>query len=87
MDSSLPGSSVHGMFQARVLEWVAIAFSGRRHETPVKSMGGENLLEESKARSGTPLKRLSTHMHALVIIGKALHPKLFWILFEPTLKY
>ena len=24
-----PGSSVHGMFQARVLEWVAIAFSGR----------------------------------------------------------
>ena len=27
MDYSLPGSSVHGIFQARVLEWVAIAFS------------------------------------------------------------
>ena len=27
MDWSLPGSSVHGIFQARVLEWVAIAFS------------------------------------------------------------
>ena len=27
MDSSLPGSSVHGIFQARVPEWVAIAFS------------------------------------------------------------
>ena len=27
MDHSLPGSSVHGIFQARVLEWVAIAFS------------------------------------------------------------
>ena len=27
MDSSLPGSSVHGIFQARVLEWGAIAFS------------------------------------------------------------
>ena len=27
MDYSLPGSSVHGTFQARVLEWVAIAFS------------------------------------------------------------
>ena len=26
MDCSLPGSSVHGIFQARVLEWVAIAF-------------------------------------------------------------
>ena len=28
MDCSLPDSSVHGIFQARVLEWVAIAFSG-----------------------------------------------------------
>ena len=27
MDCSLPGSSVHGTFQARVLEWVAISFS------------------------------------------------------------
>ena len=27
MDCSLPGSSVHGIFQARVLEWVAISFS------------------------------------------------------------
>ena len=25
MDYSLPGSSIHGIFQARVLEWVAIA--------------------------------------------------------------
>ena len=28
MDCSLPGSSIHGIFQARVLGWVAIAFSG-----------------------------------------------------------
>ena len=27
MDCSLPGSSVHGIFQARVLEWGAIAFA------------------------------------------------------------
>ena len=27
MDCSLPGSSVHGIFQARVLEWSALAFS------------------------------------------------------------
>ena len=27
MDCSLPGSFVHGIFQARVLEWGAIAFS------------------------------------------------------------
>ena len=34
IDCSLPGSSVHGIFQARVLEWDAIAFSAedvRRH--------------------------------------------------------
>ena len=29
MDCSLLGSSIHGIFQARVLEWVAIAFSRR----------------------------------------------------------
>ena len=27
MDCSLPASSIHGIFQARVLEWGAIAFS------------------------------------------------------------
>ena len=33
MDCSLPGSSVHGIFQARVLEWVAIAFTLARHNS------------------------------------------------------
>ena len=27
MDCSPPGSSVHGLFQARILEWVAVSFS------------------------------------------------------------
>ena len=27
MDCNLPGSSIHGIFQVRVLEWVAISFS------------------------------------------------------------
>ena len=31
MDGSLPGSYAHGIFQARVLEWGAIAFSTGRH--------------------------------------------------------
>ena len=34
MDCSLPDSSIHGIFQARVLEWGAIAFSGRGDEGP-----------------------------------------------------
>ena len=32
MDCSLPVSSVHGIFQARVLEWGAIAFSQKHLE-------------------------------------------------------
>ena len=33
MDCSLPGSSIHGIFQARVLEWGAIAFSAKPRRT------------------------------------------------------
>ena len=36
MDSSPPGSSVHGIFQARVLEWGAIAFSALPAESTAK---------------------------------------------------
>ena len=39
MDCSLPGSSVHGIFQARVLEWGAIAFSGRDQQIEAKIEG------------------------------------------------
>ena len=36
IDGSLPGSSVHGIFQARVLEWVAVAFSNSSHYRKIK---------------------------------------------------
>ena len=36
MDCSLPGSSVHGIFQARVLEWGAIAFSTMEYYLAIK---------------------------------------------------
>ena len=36
MDGSPPGSSIHGIFQARVLEWGAIAFSVRTMEVTEK---------------------------------------------------
>ena len=39
MDCSLTGSSIHGIFQARVLEWGAIAFSYIR-ETDVQIVSG-----------------------------------------------
>ena len=40
MDWSLPGSSVHGIFQARVLEWVAIYFSNGA-QVPFKLMSAD----------------------------------------------
>jgi len=45
MEYSLPGSSVHGIFQARILEWVAISFSNKhwsRRNTGIKEMFSEN---------------------------------------------
>ena len=45
IDGSPPGSSTHGIFQARVLEWGAIAFSEaslyqKHQKTPQKHVGG-----------------------------------------------
>ena len=44
MDCSLPGSSVHGILQARILEWVTISFSRGssqpRDRTQVSRIGG-----------------------------------------------
>ena len=48
MDWSLPGSSIHGVFQAGVLEWGAIAFSEK------DDMEMINLHKVSVARSLTP---------------------------------
>ena len=36
MDCSLPGSSVHGIFQGRLLEWVTISFSKRSPDPWIK---------------------------------------------------
>ena len=50
MDCSLPGSSIHGIFQARVLQLVAISFSRRssrpRDWTPVSRIVGRRLPSE-----------------------------------------
>ena len=41
MDCSLPGSSIHGIFQARVLEWGAIAFD-LQERREINLVGREN---------------------------------------------
>ena len=47
MDCSLPGSSIHGIFQARILEWVAISFlrgsSQPRDQTQLSCIAGRLL--------------------------------------------
>ena len=45
MDCSLPGCSVHGIFQARVLEWGAIAFSSILLKLFQKVKEEENILQ------------------------------------------
>ena len=50
MDCSLPGFSIHGILQARILEWVTISFSRGssqpRDQTRVSSIGGRHLTSE-----------------------------------------
>ena len=59
-DCSLPGSSVHGIFQARVLEWVAISFSRGpfrpRDRTWVSSIAGDALPSEPPGQPHPCLK-------------------------------
>ena len=38
MDCSLPGSSIHGIFQARILEWVAISSPGDLPDPGIKPL-------------------------------------------------
>ena len=56
-DCSLPGSSVHGIFQARVLEWVAMSFSWGtsqpRGRTRVSHIVGRCFTSEPPGKSNT----------------------------------
>ena len=55
MDCSPPGSSVHGIFQARILKWVSIPFtkgsSQPRDQTDVSSIAGRFFTAEPPAKS------------------------------------
>ena len=55
MDCSLPGSSVHGISQARILEWAAISFSTAcsqpRDRTRVSRIVGRHFYHLSHQRS------------------------------------
>ena len=59
MDCSPPGSSVHGTFQARVLEWGAIAFSGV-HWVDLSKGKNEVVYKGSRTRMASDFS-LATH--------------------------
>ena len=64
MNCSLPGSSIHGIFQARVLEWGAIAFSIRINRV--------NKLE--KIQISGNYRHTHTHKHAQYAMVRMLVP-------------
>ena len=57
MDCSLPGSSVHGIFQARVLEWGSIAFSNH------------GPIDLNKIRPADSVSPLDTHLSSSVCLA------------------
>ena len=60
MDCSLPGSSLHGILQARVLEWVAIALSKT-------AVGSHILLQGIFLTQGSNLHLLHWQANALTL--------------------
>ena len=57
MDCSLPGSSIHGTFQARVLEWGTIAFSSNKYTHTYSHISIYCVLRTfSGEGNGTPLQ-------------------------------
>ena len=80
MDCSLPGSSIHGIFQARVLEWDAIAFSMSECSVQFSHSVMSNSLrphELQHARPPCPSELpefTQTHVHRVSDVIQPSHP-------------
>ena len=75
MNCSLPGSSIHGIFQARVLEWVAIAFSETNSQSLPKLMSIESVMPSNYLILCRPLLLLPSLFPSLRVFSNesALH--------------
>ena len=96
MDCSLPGSSVHGIFQARVLEWVSIAFSNMLSRLVITFLPRSKrlliswlqspsavILEPSKIKSATVSTVSPSISHEVMELDAMI--LVFWMLnFKPT---
>ena len=75
MDCSLPGSSIHGIFQARVLEWGAIVFSKTCMECALNTPDDSRDLERSSEPRGQGLSEVWYIINQLMwsIIGSIIN--------------
>ena len=84
MNCSLPGSSVYGIFLARILEWVAISFSRGsslpRDWTRVSCIGGGFFTTEPPGKPPTLLGLMSTTQWVKLAAAQHLHFAIFQIL-------
>ena len=70
MDCSLPGSSVHGISQAKILEQVAVSFSRPRNQTTFPTLEADSFTAESLGNPNS-LKSDSVIISALFFFVKA----------------
>ena len=66
LDCSLPGSSVHGILQARILEWVAIPFSRGSSQPRIESWSP--VLQEDSLLSEPPGNPKNTGVGCLSLL-------------------
>ena len=81
LDDSLPGSSVHGILQSRVLEWVAISFSRGsswpRDWTQISCTAGSCLPSESPGKPGGSCLMYHLYVWSFRTAGRACANSLF----------
>ena len=66
MDCSPPGSSIHGIFQARVLEWGAIAFSRIRVQERKLDIMVENNISREYSEECSKIEEMIPQMKTLL---------------------
>ena len=91
MDSSLPGSSVHEILQARILEWVAMSFSRGssqpRDRTQVSCIAGDSLLSEPPGKVVGILTRVNQNsLRNAYFTSLSKKPAVLWLLWVSFLR-
>ena len=92
MDCSPPGSSVHGISQARILEWVAMSYSREsswpRDQTQISCIVGRFFTiwatREAKAERIRLLFTRRNHLRSLTLLFSHLWKTLLWVCFSSS---